>query len=446
MNRPCYVTILLGLLLLAASSTAQQAPQIDIDYASFAYDEQESLVELYMAFKASTLTYEARDSLYTSSIPIQLNLLSSSDTDLDASAERVVWEQEMDLQFAVMDTSVITEGQVFLRQIRLTVVPGEYELQIVMPLSGQDPAQAGRDIIIPDYSQQESCTLSDITLASMITLSEDREDPFYKNGLQIRPNASQLYGEGVANLFYYAEAYNTACAASDTGEYTMLIYVSEESIDGPVPVAGLEKRSKRAMHSMDVLVGRFDLSSLVSGVYFLHMEILDKANESKFAQTRKFFVSNPVMDLTWAESSIFYVNNYTTMQEDVAERALIRIRHVEDVTAFIDIDEQPELIGGIIKLQSKVKYPQSARRARIQGRVIVQFTVDKEGYPRDFMVLRGIGGGCDEEVIRVITEHARFKPAISHGKAVPVRASLPVVQRQNFLVPTTKLFTVDAVI
>ena len=43
MNRPCYVTILLGLLLLAASSTAQQAPQIDIDYASFAYDEQESL-------------------------------------------------------------------------------------------------------------------------------------------------------------------------------------------------------------------------------------------------------------------------------------------------------------------------------------------------------------------------------------------------------------------
>lgn len=113
MNRPCYLTSLLCLLLLAASSTAQQAPQIDIDYASFAYDEQESLVELYMAVKASTLTYEAGDSLYTSSIPIQLNLLSSSDTDLDASAERVVWEQEMDLQFAVMDTSVITEGQLF---------------------------------------------------------------------------------------------------------------------------------------------------------------------------------------------------------------------------------------------------------------------------------------------------------------------------------------------
>ena len=97
MNRTCYLIALLGLLLSAASSTAQQAPQIDIDYASFAYDEQESLVELYMAVEASTLTYEAGDSLYVSTIPLELSLLSSSDTDLDASAEPVVWEQQMDL-------------------------------------------------------------------------------------------------------------------------------------------------------------------------------------------------------------------------------------------------------------------------------------------------------------------------------------------------------------
>ncbi|MYF63526.1 MAG: hypothetical protein F4183_03410, partial [Rhodothermaceae bacterium] len=126
MTKKCYLIALLGLLLSAASSTAQQAPQIDIDYASFAYDELESLVELYMAVEAGSLTYEAGDSLFTSTFPLELSLLSSSDTDLDASAERVVWEWQMDLQFAVMDPSAITEGQVFLRQVRLTVVPGEY--------------------------------------------------------------------------------------------------------------------------------------------------------------------------------------------------------------------------------------------------------------------------------------------------------------------------------
>ena len=53
--------------------------------------------------------------------------------------------------------------------------------------------------------------------------------------------------------------------------------------------------------------------------------------------------------------------------------------------------------------------------------MVVQFTVDEEGNPGDPVILRGIGGGCDEEVIRVITEHARFKPAISQGEPVPVR-------------------------
>ena len=322
------------LTALAASSTAQQAPRIDIDYASFAYDEVESLVELYMAVEAGSLTYEAGDSLYTSTVPLELSLLSSSDTELDASSERAVWEQEMDLQFAVMDSSVITEGQVFLRQVRLTVVPGEYELQIVMPLSGQDPVQASRDVIIPDYGQQENCAISDITLASSITPSEDKEDPFYKNGLRIRPNASQLYGEGAANLFYYAEAYNTACTAPDTDEYTMLIYVSEESRSRPVPIAGLQKRSKREVRQTDVLVGSFNLSALVSGVYFLHMEILDEANESKFGHTRKFFVSNSALDSARAHFDLFYLNNYAAMAEDKAEQGLIRIRHVEDYYNF----------------------------------------------------------------------------------------------------------------
>ena len=427
MNRPCHIAFLLGLLLLAASSTAQQAPQIDIDYASFAYDEQESLVELYMAVEAGSLTYETSDSLYTSTIPLELSLLSSSDTVLDASAERVVWEKQLDLQFAVMDPSVITEGQVFLRQVRLTVVPGEYELQIVMPLSGQDPVQASRDVIIPDYGQQENCAISDIILASRIMPSEDREDPFYKNGLRIRPNANLLFGEGAANLFYYAEAYNTVCTASDTGEYTAQVYVSEEGRSSSVPIAGLQKRSKREVRQTDVLVGSFNLSALVSGVYFLHMEILDEANESKFGQIRKFFVSSPAMDSVRAHSESLPVNNYAAIAEDNAEQGLIRIRYVEDITTFEIPDEPPQLIGDPLALLREVSYSARARRAYVEGLVIVQFTVDEEGNPRDAVILRGIGGGLDEDVMRVITEHGKFRPAVSQGNAVSARVAFSML-------------------
>ena len=356
----------------------------------------------------------------------------------------------MDMQFAVMDPSMITEGQVFLRQVRLTVVPGKYELQIVMPLSGKDPVQASRDVIIPDYSQQESCALSDITLASRIAPSEDREDPFFKNGLYIRPNASQLYGEGAANLFYYAETYNTACAASGTGEYTMLIYVSKEG--KPVPISGLEKRSKRAVHPTDVLVGRFDLSALASGIYSLRMEILDNTSESKVEQTRKFRVFNPAADSARPQPALFYMNSDAKFPEDFAwqrsvecsgtsnwftcrhsripvdqvEQRPIRIRHAEDITEFVYVRRRPELIGTRRRLLREVKYPESARNAGIEGQVVVQFTVDEEGNARDAVILEGIGGGCDEEAIRVITEHARFKPGISGEIAVPVIMSMPI--------------------
>ena len=426
MNGSGYLIPLVGFLFLAVGSTAQQAPQIDIDYASFAYDEQESLVELYMAFEANTLTYEAVDSLYISTIPLGLSLLRSSDTDQAESAERVVWDQHMDLQFAVMDPTVITEGQVFLRQVRLTVVPGDYELRIAMPLVGQDPVQASRDVTIPDYDQQDSCALSDITLASRITPSQDREDPFYKNGLYIRPNASQLYGEGAANLFYYAEAYNTACAASDTDEYTLLIYVSE--VNRPAPFTGLQKRSSRAVRATDVLVGTFDLSALVSGIYILHMEIHDNSSEFKVEQTRKFSVFNPAADSARAQfgtaRETFY--SYATMPDGEVERGLIRIRRSEDLAAFISPDEPPKLIGGFRTLLREVRYPKAARQAGIAGWVTVQFTVDEEGNIRDAIVLEGIGGGCDEEAMRVITNHAKFKPGSHQGSAIPVRMSMRI--------------------
>ncbi len=431
MNRICYLIPLFGLLFFVAGSSAQWAPQIDIDYASFAYDEQESLVELYVAVKASTLTYEAGDSLYTSTIPLELSLLSSSDTDLNASAKRVVWEQKKDMLFAVVDSSLITEGQMFLRQVRLTVAPGEYELQIVMPLSAQDPVQASRDVVIPDYGLQDSCALSDITLATRITRSEDREDPFYKNGLRIRPNANQLYGEGATNLFYYAEAYNTACTARDTDEYTTLIYVSKLSESEPIP--GLQKHSKREVRPTDVLVGTFDLSTLNSGLYNLHMEILDETNESKTEQTRKFLILNAAADSTRRQilhaMEISYLSDYAIVSEEEKEQGLIKIRHAEDIADLWYIDELPELIGGIRALQRNMRYPEAARRAGIQGTMLVYFTVDEEGNVRDIMIHDKFGGGLEEEVIRVITEYAKFKPGISQGRPVSVRMSMQLIFR-----------------
>ena len=98
----------------------------------------------------------------------------------------------------------------------------------------------------------------------------------------------------------------------------------------------------------------------------------------------------------------------------------------EEDEIFIVVEHMPELIGGIEALQKEIKYPELARQAGVNGRVFVQFIVNENGNVTSPVVLRGIGGGCDEEALRVVKK-ARFKPGMQRGKPVKVRYVIPIV-------------------
>ncbi|MEQ9105247.1 MAG: M56 family metallopeptidase [Rhodothermales bacterium] len=87
---------------------------------------------------------------------------------------------------------------------------------------------------------------------------------------------------------------------------------------------------------------------------------------------------------------------------------------------FKIVEEMPELIGGMQALHDRIQYPALAKKAGIEGRVVMQVTVDKEGTPTDIKLLRGIGAGADEEALRVM-QTARFTPGKQRGIAVPVQ-------------------------
>ncbi len=103
----------------------------------------------------------------------------------------------------------------------------------------------------------------------------------------------------------------------------------------------------------------------------------------------------------------------------------------EEEDFFVVVEEMPELLGGLGELQQKIRYPEMARRAGIEGRVIIQFIVNERGEVENPQVVRGIGGGADEEALRVVSQ-AKFKPGMQRGKPVRVQYSLPIVfQLQN---------------
>jgi protein TonB len=93
---------------------------------------------------------------------------------------------------------------------------------------------------------------------------------------------------------------------------------------------------------------------------------------------------------------------------------------------YVIVEQMPELIGGLQALQREVRYPERALRANIQGRVYVQFVVNERGEVENPRVVRGIGGGCDEEAIRVV-KLARFTPGMQRGRPVRVQYNLPVI-------------------
>ena len=103
----------------------------------------------------------------------------------------------------------------------------------------------------------------------------------------------------------------------------------------------------------------------------------------------------------------------------------------EDIeTIFLVVEEQPEFPGGMAKLMKyfsdNVRYPVVAAENGIQGRVICQFTVWRDGSIRDIVVLRGVDKSLDKEAVRLIENMPKWKPGKQRGKEVSCKFTVPV--------------------
>lgn len=77
-------------------------------------------------------------------------------------------------------------------------------------------------------------------------------------------------------------------------------------------------------------------------------------------------------------------------------------------------------------LYNIIKYPADAKKQRIQGIVYSKYIVKPDGCLANIRIERGVGGGCDEEVLRFIDSLPHYKPGYQNGKPVPVQITLPV--------------------
>ncbi len=103
---------------------------------------------------------------------------------------------------------------------------------------------------------------------------------------------------------------------------------------------------------------------------------------------------------------------------------------VQQQQIFMVVEKMPSFPGGMgalmTYLATHIKYPELAKESGIQGRVFINFVVEPNGSIDHVKVLRGIGGGCDEEAVRVVKNMPKWNPGKQRGKPVRVSFNLPV--------------------
>lgn len=125
------------------------------------------------------------------------------------------------------------------------------------------------------------------------------------------------------------------------------------------------------------------------------------------------------------------VNNLITVIKEITN---MQILFTEDEngesSVYTFVEQMPEFKGGQNALyqyiSQNIRYPKIAMTENIEGRVVISFVVDAKGYVGNIEVIKAIGGGCEEEAIRVVTNMPRWNSGKQNGKNVSVRYTLPI--------------------
>ena len=120
----------------------------------------------------------------------------------------------------------------------------------------------------------------------------------------------------------------------------------------------------------------------------------------------------------------------TEPEINTADITDVNVTKTSTDTIFDVVETMPEFPGGMEAmmkyLSENIKYPEQAKEDGISGRVFIQFVIEKDGSVSNVKVLKRIGGGCDEEAVRVVKAMPKWKPGIQKGKPVRVSYNLPL--------------------
>ena len=247
---------LLSLFFPASIILADDNFNFNYDYSYFAADSSRVYVELYYSFNQNELTFKKVAGGYEAKGKILLDLYSNK-------AGKNIIMKELNIPLQVADTVNLKKASKLTGQLNMLLDTGSYKLSLkASDYNDKDKTSSSTEEIVIKPIPYDVFTSSTIQLSSGIYKSNDVNNIFYKNSLEVIPNPSLLFGNNLSKVYYYMEIYNVK-KEYISENYTINISITD--LDGKD--VKTETKSYNIRGETRVEYGAVDISDIPSNKY-----------------------------------------------------------------------------------------------------------------------------------------------------------------------------------
>jgi GWxTD domain-containing protein len=305
------------------------------DAASFHFDQNAAYVEVY---------YQVMESWSSADRPPDWTVkLGMAVFRNDSVYTNTAWTDQGSLK---PDQNVITStGRAYF-----LAVEGNYRIELTAENEkSAESDQLTLDAVFRPY-HPDPVLVSDIELATQIDYvsKENREHPFYKNGLMISPNPSLVFGEAYPILYYYLEIYSLTDSIADTDVMVQVQILDQDKNITSVPTRPVVKK---ITNPAIVEVGQLGLFPLSTGEYVFHVSISTGEGDLFDTRDKPFYVfkKSPEAEAEVSRDNLFALSLFAEMEAEQVKQEL-------EYTRYLMTDPEKKIVKGLTNLDARRKY------------------------------------------------------------------------------------------
>ena len=334
-KRLAVVAAIFVLTLASVPAVAQHGPLFWMDLYRFRTPSGQNLLDVALAVERARLQFQPANGVSVAAAEATISIFRG---------DSLLAESRLTFADTVSQPGELRRGQKLVELRHFLVAPALYTVRVRLKDLFAHTSSEKQDTVRVTADQPAGPLFaSDLLLASLIKPDPAGGGRFWRNGLQVVPNASRMYGTGAPWLYYYAEVAGLKADESGQGHYRVSLLVLDEQNREAEAFTGKEHTVSGNACAVN---GRLDVRDFDTGPYVLKLTVSDVLSGASVTTSRPFFVvhkaapSLPVARKP-ARSTLGLVSSYAVASEEELDREFARVRYIaskEELAVYPQLD------------------------------------------------------------------------------------------------------------